>query len=118
MLRVGLPEAQVPDPEVQIPPEPEAAPPEVSPLQVANSKIPQTNAGYLGPEHGPFTCSNCHFWEDPNSCSVVDGLIDPNGCCNNFTNMDAQSPMLPPEEPIEGASEAGLEPEAPEVPNA
>ena len=45
-------------------------------------KLEPGPAGYLGPEHGPFMCSNCVYFEDPRSCHIVSGDIDPNGCCN------------------------------------
>lgn len=48
-------------------------------------KIIQQMAGYMGPEAGPFQCQNCTFFQAPNACGVVDGDIDPEGCCNNFT---------------------------------
>lgn len=60
-------------------------------VQMIGHKIPAQAAGYQGPEHGPFQCSNCKFFENPNSCAVVDGTIDPSGCCNNFTS--ASSPV-------------------------
>lgn len=51
------------------------------------SKIDPKNAGYMGPEMGPFQCSNCQFFDNGGSCQVVAGPIDPNGCCNNFTSQ-------------------------------
>lgn len=47
--------------------------------------VPPQNAGYMGPENGPFVCHRCEYFNEPNSCEVVSGNIDPNGCCNNFT---------------------------------
>jgi hypothetical protein len=93
MLRIGTPPpaptADQPPPDVAPPPD---APPDVvsdstdQPKMLPMQKIPQESSGYLGAEYGPFQCSNCTFWQEPNSCSVVDGQIDPHGLCHNFTN--------------------------------
>lgn len=87
------PDAPPPDP-TQPPPDPSQDPSQ-SP-QMMNHKIPPMIASYMGPEMGPFQCGNCHFFEAPNSCSVVDGPINPGGCCNNFTPGGA-GPAGPPQ---------------------
>jgi hypothetical protein len=52
---------------------------------------------YEGPEDGPFECSNCTYYQDPNVCSqpaVVasqGGVVDPAGCCKFFTSAHSQS---------------------------
>ena len=53
-------------------------------------KIDPQNAGYQGPDQGPFICANCIFF-DNGHCEVVAGPIDHLGCCNNFSSMSASS---------------------------
>lgn len=102
MLRIMNPGAEVPQappptPTDQAPPDdPQANPTQPPPdqtdptqdptqaPQMVNHKIPPMVAGYMGPEMGPLVCGNCRFFEDPGSCSVVDGPIDPAGICHNF----------------------------------
>lgn len=59
------------------------------------SKTPDdTPASYMGPDQGPFQCSNCEYFTAPNQCGkqqVMDELggdqfavVDPEGCCNFF----------------------------------
>lgn len=110
MLRIAAPQAPpppaaAPDPTAAVaPPTPDAPPPadptspddndgDESQLPMAGHKVPQIAAGYLGAEYGPFACKNCVFFENPGSCSIVDGTIDPDACCNNYTSqaMQAQS---------------------------
>jgi len=63
--------------------DPEAV--DIKPLKKYTAeKVAQQLAGYMGPEAGPFQCQHCDFF-DNNSCSIVAGDIDPEGCCNNFT---------------------------------
>jgi hypothetical protein len=53
-------------------------------------KVPQPNAGYMGPENGPFKCGNCDFFDPTDSdCHVVAGKVDAEGCCNMFTKLGA-----------------------------
>lgn len=47
-------------------------------------KTTQAISGYLGPESGPFACKFCKHFEDPNSCGLVAGNIDPDACCNLY----------------------------------
>jgi hypothetical protein len=54
-----------------------------------SNKIPQANAGYQGPDQGPFICANCQFFSD-GTCAVVAGPVDHMGCCNNFTSLSGQ----------------------------
>lgn len=54
-------------------------------------KVPQANAGYQGPEQGPFECGACKFFVEPGSCMLVAGAIDEHACCNNFTSAHASS---------------------------
>lgn len=54
----------------------------------ATAKVDQQKSNYLGPESGPFACSNCSFWEEPNACQIVSGKIDPQGICQLFTSLN------------------------------
>jgi hypothetical protein len=79
-------------------------------------------AGYMGPEHGPFMCGNCVYFDGHNGCQIVSGEIDQMGCCNLFTPAgkgqdedaegmeqeaapDAEAPAEPAEEPAEEPTE-------------
>lgn len=42
----------------------------------------------MPPEAGPFECEHCHYFQQPNKCELVQGGIDPEGCCNLFTEKD------------------------------
>lgn len=83
--------------------------------QMIGHKIPAMLAGYMGPEYGPFACGKCRFFEAPNSCSVVDGSIDPAGCCNNFTPASMSSQAQGSEDTD---SDAAQEPDADEDDNS
>lgn len=80
------PEVQLPDPDQAVSP---SDPDGDGDNDSDSPKIPQVNAGYQGPENGPFICANCIFF-DNGSCEVVDGAVDHLGCCNNFTSMAGQ----------------------------
>lgn len=67
-------------------------------IDMKGGMVPQQNAGYMGPENGPFECQNCGFFNEPNSCEVVTGSIDPKGCCNNYTPDKDQSEDEGPDE--------------------
>ena len=49
-------------------------------------KSTKIEAGYLGPEHGPFRCGGCYFFHDVEGgyCYQVAGHIDADGCCNLY----------------------------------
>ena len=61
----------------------------MNPAETGQGKIAQPNAGYQGPDQGPFACDHCVYFDVPRACQVVDGDIDPHGCCNNFTSNPA-----------------------------
>ena len=73
-------------------------------------------AGYMGPEDGPFMCKNCVYFaqQAPNTCHIVAGPIDAEGCCNLFTpkaeedteQMGAPATDVTPVEPQEPGDEA------------
>ena len=48
-------------------------------------KLTKLISGYMPPETGPFECERCHYFSKPNACELVQGGIDPEGCCNLFT---------------------------------
>src|SRR5690242_15358948 len=39
---------------------------------------------YMEPEAGPFECNNCQHFDPKGACEIVDGSIDPCGCCNLY----------------------------------
>ena len=47
-------------------------------------KISKKVSGYLSSEDGPFECENCGHFKEPASCEIVEGHIDPEGCCNLY----------------------------------
>ena len=53
-------------------------------LRISLKKVPKDNAGYQGPDQGPFECEHCIYFSEPSSCKIVEGDISPHGCCNNF----------------------------------
>lgn len=40
---------------------------------------------YMGPENGPFRCGSCEYFSEPNACQKVEGIIQPEACCNLFS---------------------------------
>lgn len=53
-------------------------------------KVSQATVVYMTSDKGPFTCDNCYFWHDPNACKIVEGVIDPKGCCNLYESSQDQ----------------------------
>src|SRR6266850_7762166 len=53
-----------------------------------DSPLAQDDPGvdYMQPDQGPFKCGNCSHFQDPNSCEIVSGNIEPEGCCNLFAS--------------------------------
>jgi len=57
-----------------------------------SDKSSKASAGYLPPVEGGFKCANCIFFQRGDgpghggigSCKLVEGKIDPQGCCNLF----------------------------------
>lgn len=80
-------------------------------------KLSQLTSGYLGPENGPFMCGNCRHFDGQGGCDIVDGLIDPQGCCSVFEAGDQMGGMEPVPSPqpsgdlIDSGVVAGLEPQ-------
>lgn len=45
---------------------------------------------YLSPDQGPFMCDHCKYFEaGQRACHIVEGDIDPHGCCNLYTKNPA-----------------------------
>jgi hypothetical protein len=44
---------------------------------------------YMNRVPGGFKCSNCDYFSQPNACELVEGHIDPEGCCNAFIPKDS-----------------------------
>lgn len=79
-----------------------------------SEKVGQTTAGYLGPEAGPFACGNCFHFDGKGACAIVQGAIDPSGCCNLFESKDSQSdPDSPDAGPDSGAEAPSAVPPIP-----
>lgn len=118
----------LPPPEAEAPPLPPEAPPSAPPeapgglskdLPVSFQKLPQPIAVYRSPDQGPFQCSNCDYWEQDGSCTLVDGAIDPEGFCNMFMQVSGHPEDAPdvggeaPEEPLPEEEEEPLPEEVP-----
>lgn len=101
MLRIsgGQPPQAPPPPDAppQLPPELAGQAPPPTPPQVDGGprfsvqKVDPAVARYLGSESGPFECQGCQHWEEPNSCGIVSGDIDPQGVCCLFTKMEQEA---------------------------
>jgi hypothetical protein len=48
------------------------------------TKTSQSSVVYMTGDQGPFRCDHCEYWSAPHSCRIVEGKIDPAGCCNLF----------------------------------
>jgi len=53
-------------------------------------KVGQEIARYEPPSHGPFECGRCEYFKGPSSCAVVEGEIEPKGCCVLFEGPDSE----------------------------
>lgn len=88
--------------------------PELSPPVV----IPKALVVYMTGDMGPFKCSNCCYFSNPNGCSVVEGEIDPEGCCNMYCppNHDTEGAVdEEAAEPVDNPEEEAAEGEEPPV---
>jgi hypothetical protein len=52
----------------------------------AAAKMTQKAAGYQQAPKGDQSCSNCGLFSAPDSCSLVDGTINPQGWCRFHQN--------------------------------
>jgi len=50
----------------------------------AQAKMTQKAAGYQETPKDSASCSNCALFKAPNSCTLVDGTISPNGWCRFY----------------------------------
>lgn len=39
---------------------------------------------YMASDKGPFECQHCEYFHAPSSCELVNGTIDPKGCCSLY----------------------------------
>ena len=53
----------------------------LEPLTQAAAKMAQKAVEYQGTPKGDQQCSNCSLFQEPNSCTLVDGEISPAGWC-------------------------------------
>lgn len=97
---------------------PEETPMDEDMEQESGGILDKGTAGYLGPEDGPFKCANCIYFSPaaPNTCAIVEGMIDPEGCCNLYTKADGGEEEMPTEEMGAPAEEVAPVPEAEEAP--
>jgi hypothetical protein len=51
------------------------------PLRQAAAKMKQPAAAYQDTPKGDQQCSNCSLFQEPDSCTIVDGSISPAGWC-------------------------------------
>jgi hypothetical protein len=54
-----------------------------------HEKLTKGAVVYMDPVPGGFKCSNCDYFHQPNSCELVEGNIEPEGCCNDFKPKDS-----------------------------
>jgi len=47
-------------------------------------KVDQSIVLYMTGDQGPFRCDHCVNWQGNGKCAIVNGQIDPAGCCNLF----------------------------------
>ncbi len=51
------------------------------PVRQAGAKMKQAAVAYQDSPKGDQQCSNCSLFQEPNSCTLVDGDISPTGWC-------------------------------------
>lgn len=131
MLRISTKkpkEAPLP-PEEDVPveeptPEPETPPliPEEDPAEPlakpeGDYTLPKAMVVYMPSEFGPFRCDNCCNFQPDGSCRMVEGPIDPGGCCNIYCppNHEDEPGMQSSPDEEEAMQGEGDMPEATEV---
>lgn len=55
-------------------------------------KVDQAIVVYMTSDQGPFACQNCKYFDQPSACDIVQGPIDPQGCCDLFTKGSSSEP--------------------------
>jgi hypothetical protein len=53
----------------------------LTPVKEAAAKMAQKAAGYQDTPKGDQQCSNCSLFQEPNSCTLIDGEISAAGWC-------------------------------------
>lgn len=56
-------------------------------IPVLHERLHKDVAGYLPPSGG-FLCGRCDYFHAPDACELVEGLINPQGCCNLWRPRD------------------------------
>lgn len=59
-----------------------------SAVSAAPDKRDKAVVVYMDGDKGPFRCDHCEYFTKPNGCEIVEGFIDPAGCCNLFEQED------------------------------
>jgi hypothetical protein len=54
-------------------------------LAAAKEKMSKADVKYQNSPHGSERCGKCSMFSPPSSCRVVEGAINPNGWCTNFS---------------------------------
>lgn len=81
------------------------------------TKVSQLAVVYMDGEKGPFECSHCCYFQPEASCQIVEGDIDPNGCCNLYCPPNHDESAEPDAEeaveaPVDEAAEEPVDEEA------
>lgn len=56
---------------------------------------------YMDSSEGPFRCDHCEYYVDPRQCQLVDGDIDPAGCCSLYESIDKPEPQSIEQSPLQ-----------------
>lgn len=122
MFKIGgfpkkpAPDAPPEDPQNLEATSPEALSPDAAPVEddmempTAQPTLPKALVVYMDSEMGPFECRNCCYFRADGTCQVVEGDIDPMGCCNLFC-----PPQHDSDESAEPEEAEALSPEEEEV---
>lgn len=81
-------------PDAQGPPSPDTSG-SGKPPKFDAEKVDQKTVVYMTSDMGPFQCDHCEHFDAPKSCVMVQGDIDPGGCCNLFTPAQGGPPTDP-----------------------
>lgn len=69
-------------------------------------KFTKTAVAYIPfsppPVFWDYKCRKCRFWQEPNSCQVVEGEISPGGWCAIWLPPDTYKPFTWPNELMRG----------------
>ena len=56
-------------------------------LPMLHERLKKAQAGYVPPSGG-FMCRRCDYFHADHACELVEGIIEPQGCCNLWTPRD------------------------------